>query len=270
MENMDKIMETLVAFATTYGIKMIGAVLTLVVGRFVAGWARTLVRKALSKTSADQAIQTFLASLVFYLVIVFTAISALAKFGVETASLVAVLGAAGFAVGFALQGSLSNIAAGIMLLVFRPYRIGDFVEAAGVLGTVKEMRLFTTIVNTPDNIRIIIPNSKLFGDTIKNFTAEDTRRVDMVVGIGYGSDIQKALEIMRGLLAADPRVLKDPATQIEVSELADSSVNFVVRPWTAKEDYWGVKFDFTRAVKEAFDRDGIEIPFPQLTVHKPE
>ena len=194
--------------------------------------------------------------------------SALGNFGVETASLVAVLGAAGFAVGFALQGSLSNFAAGVMLLVFRPFRIGDFVDAAGVSGVVRELRLFTTVLTTPDNIRVIVPNGKIFGDTIKNFTAEDLRRVDMVVGIGYGSPIDKAKRLMAELLAADPRVLKDPAPQIAVAELADSSVNLVVRPWCKKEDYWDLKFDFTHKVKESFDAQGIEIPFPQHVVHQ--
>jgi small conductance mechanosensitive channel len=269
MTTMEKIMETLVDFATTYGISVIGAILVLIIGRIVAGWARKLVRKMLKKTDVDQAIVSFLGSLVYYGIIIFAAVSALDKFGVETASLVAVLGAAGFAIGFALQGSLSNFAAGIMLLVFRPYKIGDVIDAAGVVGKVSEMRLFTTIVYTPDNIKIIIPNSKLFGDTIKNITAEDTRRVDMVVGIGYDSDIPKAMKIMQDLLEKDDRVLAEPATQIAVSELADCSVNFVVRPWCATGDYWGIKFDFNEAVKKAFDAEGIEIPFPQLVVHKP-
>ena len=262
--------QKLIDVAVDYGISILGAVAVLIVGRILAGFARKMVRKALSRTDVDQAIVSFLGSLAYYAVIIFAVIAALKKFGIETASLVAVLGAAGFAVGFALQGSLSNFAAGIMLLVFRPYKIGDVIDAAGVIGKVSEMKLFTTVVYTPDNIKIIIPNSKLFGDTIKNITAEDTRRVDMVVGIGYDSDIPKAMKIMQGLLEADPRVLKDPAPQIAVSELADCSVNFVVRPWAATGDYWGVKFDFNEAVKKAFDAEGIEIPFPQLVVHKPE
>ena len=262
--------QKLIDVAVDYGISILGAVAVLIVGRILAGFARKMVRKALSRTDVDQAIVSFLGSLAYYAVIIFAVIAALKKFGIETASLVAVLGAAGFAVGFALQGSLSNFAAGIMLLVFRPYKIGDVIDAAGVIGKVSEMKLFTTVVYTPDNIKIIIPNSKLFGDTIKNITAEDTRRVDMVVGIGYDSDIPKAMKIMQDLLDADPRVLKDPAPQIAVSELADCSVNFVVRPWAATGDYWGVKFDFNEAVKKAFDAEGIEIPFPQLVVHKPE
>lgn len=265
----DQVMPMLIEFATTYGLRIIGAVLILIIGRIVAGWARKAVRKVMKKTNTDQAISAFLQSLVYYLVVIFAVLAALKKFGIETASLVAVLGAAGFAVGFALQGSLSNFAAGIMLLIFRPYKIGDYIDAAGVQGTVKDMRLFTTIINTPDNIRIIIPNGKIFGDTIKNITAEETRRVDMVVGIGYGSDISKAMQIISDLLKSDDRVLAEPATQIAVGELADSSVNLLVRPWAKTGDYWGVKLDFTHKVKEAFDAQGIEIPFPQLTVHKP-
>jgi len=272
MENVqvDQLWDTLTGFAMTYGLKVIGAIIVLIVGRIVAGWARKFARKALGKADTDEAIVSFVASLVYFLVMAFTWIAVLQNFGVQTASLVAVLGAVGFAVGFALQGSLSNFAAGIMLLVFRPYKIGDVVEVAGVLGKVKGMHLFTTVINTPDNIRIMVPNGKIFGDTIKNISAEETRRVDMVVGIGYSSDIGRAMEVMKGLLDADTRVLKDPAIQIAVSELADSSVNFVVRPWAAAADYWDVKFDFTRNVKEAFDKEGIEIPFPQTVVHKPE
>ena len=268
--NVDKIWEALTQFAMVYGLRVIGAVLVLIVGRIVAGWARKLTRKALAKTDTDQAIVSFAVSLVYFLVMAFTWIAVLKNFGIETASLVAVMGAAGFAVGFALQGSLSNFAAGVMLLVFRPYKIGDFVEVAGVTGKVMAMQLFTTIINTPDNIRIMVPNGKIFGDTIKKITAEDTRRVDMVVGIGYGSDIGKAMAVIKGLLEADSRVLKEPETQIAVGELADCSVNLLVRPWCATDDYWGVKLDFTRSVKEAFDREGIEIPFPQMVVHKPE
>ncbi len=265
-----EVMDLLVAFATTYGLKVIGAVITLIVGRIVAGWARRAVRRGLERARIDKAIVTFVGSLAYYLVLIFTVMSALRKFGVETASIMAVLGAAGFAVGFALQGSLSNFASGVMLLVFRPFRIGDVIEAAGVVGKVVEMRMFTTILRTGDNVRLIVPNSKIFGDTIRNITAEPVRRVDMTVGIGYGSPVERALEIITGLLREDPRVLDDPAPQVAVGELADSSVNILVRPWAKTEDYWGVKLDFLRNVKDAFDREGIEIPFPQLVVHKPE
>jgi small conductance mechanosensitive channel len=191
----------------------------------------------------------------------------LAKFGFQTASLVAVLGAAGLAVGFALQGSLANFAAGVLILVFRPYRVGNFIDVAGVAGIVKEIQLFTTELATPDNVKILVPNGKIYGDIIKNFSANDTRRVDLVIGIGYGSSIQKALEVVTKLIKKETRILSDLAPQIAVSELADSSVNLVVRPWVKKDDYWPLKFYLTQNIKEAFDRNGIEIPFPQRAVH---
>ncbi len=265
-----EVMDMLVAFATTYGLRVIGAVITLIVGRILAGWARRAARKGLERANVDPGIVTFVGSLVYYLVLIFAVLSALKKFGVETASLMAVLGAAGFAVGFALQGSLSNFAAGVMLLLFRPFRVGDVIDAAGVLGKVVELRMFTTVLLTPDNIRVIVPNSKIFGDTIRNITAEPVRRVDMTVGIGYGSSIEKAMAVIGDLLKSDPRVLDDPAPQVAVGELADSSVNILVRPWCKTEDYWGVLLDFQKNVKEAFDREGVEIPFPQLVVHKPD
>lgn len=266
---MENTIDTLIAFVTSYGIRVIGAILILILGRIVAGSARKLLRKALSARNVDPVIVSFVGSLTYFLILTFAALAALDKFGVETASLIAVFGAAGFAIGFALQGSLSNFAAGVMLLIFRPFRIGDYVEAGGASGTVKEMRLFTTIIMTPDNVKIMIPNGKIFGDTIKNVTAEKTRRVDLVVGISYGSSIEKAMEILSELLKADPRVLDDPAPQIAVAELADSSVNLIVRPWVHTADYWGVKLDLTYQIKKAFDRQDIEIPFPQMVIHKP-
>lgn len=265
---MENVMDKIVEFATTYGIKVIGAILLLLAGRIVAGWVRKGVRKALGRGNTDPAIISFASGMAYYLVLIFTVLAALGSFGVETASLVAVLGAAGFAIGFALQGSLSHFAAGVMLLIFRPYRIGDYIEAGGASGTVKEMGILTTVLHTPDNIKILVPNGKVFGDTIKNVTANETRRIDLVIGISYGSSIQKAQEIMAKILADDPRVLKDPAVQIAVAELADSSVNMIVRPWVKTSDYWGVRLDVTRKIKEEFDAQGIEIPFPQVVMHQ--
>jgi len=264
---MENIMDSLLLFATTYGIKVVGAIVVLIIGRFVAGLMRGFVKKSLNSRGTDPAIAGFTSSMVYYLIIIFTVMAVMKNVGIETASLVAVLGAAGFAVGFALQGSLSNFAAGVLLLIFRPYKIGDFVDVAGVAGTVKDMGIFTTTLNSPDNIRILVPNGKVFGDTIKNITAEDTRRIDLVIGIGYGSSIEKAQQVLAKLIAADNRILRDPAPQIAVSELADSSVNLVVRPWVKTSDYWGVRLDLMREIKEAFDKDGIEIPFPQRVVH---
>jgi len=264
---MENAVETLIAFATTYGLKVIGAILVLIIGRMVAGFVRKGIRKAMARTNTDKAVASFVSSLVYYLVLVVAVLAALKNFGIETASFIAVLGAVGFAIGFALQGSLSNFAAGVLLLVFKPYKIGDYVEAGGVAGTVRDMGMFSSILTTPDNVRVIVPNGKIFGDVIKNYAGEDTRRVDMVIGIGYDSSITKATEIMFDLMKADERVLSDPAPVIAVAELADSSVNLVVRPWVKKEDYWGVKFDLTQKIKETFDESGIEIPFPQRVVH---
>lgn len=264
---MDNILQTLYDFAVTYGIRVVGAILILIIGRIVAGVMRKGVMRGFGSAKVDQTLAMFFGRLVYILVMVFAVLAALSKFGVQTASFVAVLGAAGFAIGFAMQGSLSNFAAGVMLLVFRPFKVGDYVEAGGAAGSVKEIALFTTTLATPDNVMIIVGNSGIFGGVIKNYSAYDTRRCDLAIGIGYTSDIQKAIEIMDGLIKADNRVLGDPAHQIAVSELADSSVNFVVRMWCNKADYWGLKFDMTRAVKEAFDANDIEIPFPQRTVH---
>jgi small conductance mechanosensitive channel len=221
----------------------------------------------LTKAKTEPPIVSFVGSLTYILILTFAILAALAKFGIQTASFVAILAAAGFAIGFALQASLANFAAGVLILVLRPFRAGDYIDGAGVAGTVKEIQLFTTVLDTPDNIKIMVPNGKLFGDVIKNISAYDTRRVDLVIGIGYGSDIQKALEVILGLIKQDTRILADPEPQVAVSELADSSVNFVVRPWVKKEDYWSVRFDLIRAIKEAFDKNDIEIPFPQSTVH---
>jgi len=264
---MENIGDQLLVFITTYGIKIIGAILILVLGRIAAGLGRKIVKRALEKSKTEPAIVSFVGSLTYFLILIFAVLATLAKFGIQTASFVAILGAAGLAIGFALQGSLANFAAGVLILVLRPFRIDDFIMGAGVAGTVKRIQLFTTELATPDNIKVMVPNSKLFGDVIKNISAYDTRRVDLVIGIGYSSDIQKAYDVMMDIITKDSRILSDPPPQIAVSELADSSVNFVVRPWVKKEDYWPVKFDLTRNIKEAFDKNNIEIPFPQQDVH---
>jgi small conductance mechanosensitive channel len=264
---MDTAGQQIVFFVTTYGIKIIGAIVILVLGRIAAGIGRSIVGRVLEKARSDPAIISFVRHLTYILILVFAVLAALAKFGIQTASFVAVLGAAGFAVGFALQGSLANFAAGVLILVLRPFKLGDYIMGAGQAGTVKAISLFTTELSTPDNVKILVPNGKLFGDVITNWSVYDTRRVDLVVGIGYDSDIQKAYEVIDGLIKDDNRILTDPAPQIAVSELADSSVNFVVRPWVNRADYWNAKFDLTRKIKEAFDANGIEIPFPQRVVH---
>ena len=264
---MENAMQTVSDFAVAYGIKIVGAIAILIVGRIIASIVGRAMGKACAKSNVDETLAAFFSRFASIAIMLFAVLAALAKFGVQTASFVAVLGAAGFAVGFAMQGSLSNFAAGVMILVFRPFKIGDFIDAGGSAGSIKEIGLFATTMATPDNVKVIVPNGAIFGGTIKNFAGYDTRRVDLVVGIGHSSDIDRARDILEGLIKADERVFADPAHQIAVSELADSSVNFVVRMWSKGSDYWGVKFDMTERIKKAFDENDIEIPFPQQVVH---
>ncbi|WP_461517329.1 mechanosensitive ion channel family protein [Porticoccus sp.] len=260
-------METAGNFILYYGFKILMAVVILIAGKYLAKWLSQTVGSLLKKREMDEAIQHFVAALVYYALLVFVGIAALGQLGIHTASFVAVIGAAGLAVGLALQGSLSNFAAGVLILIFKPFQLGDFVEVAGVAGVVSKILVFTTELNTGDNKRVIIPNGQVMGGTITNFSANDTRRVDLIFGISYGDDIDKAKRLLEEVVNADERVLKDPAPTIAVVELADSSVNFVVRPWVNKADYWGVYFGVTESVKKRFDQEGVSIPFPQTDVH---
>jgi small conductance mechanosensitive channel len=264
---MDARLDELVKLGMSYGLQVLGAIAILLIGRIAAGLVRRVVRRVMTKAEADSSLIGFVTRLVYILIIVFAMVAALAKFGIETASFVAILGAASFAIGFALQGSLSNFAAGVMILVFRPFRVGDYVEGGGVAGSVKEILLFNTILATPDNVKILVPNSRMYGDVIRNYSVYDTRRVDLLIGIGYGSSIGAAIESLTGLIKADSRIMTDPESKIVVSELAESSVNLILRVWVARANYWGVKCDLTRAIKEDFDKRGIEIPYPQQVVH---
>jgi len=250
-----------------WGIRVVAAIAILILGYIAARIVRRTTDKAMQKAEVDPSIISFVRHLVFALVMVFTLLAVLSKFGIQTTSIIAVLGAGSLAIGLALQGSLSDFAAGVMILLFRPFRVGHYIDAGGTAGSVKEIQLFATILNTPDNVRIIVPNSKVMGAIIKNYSAEDIRRVDLVWGIGYSSSIADTIKLIQELLEEDDRVLEDPAPQIAVAELADSSVNFVVRPWVKAPDYWSLKFDLTRRFKEACDTHGIEIPFPQQSVH---
>ncbi|MBN1758286.1 MAG: mechanosensitive ion channel [Chitinispirillaceae bacterium] len=254
-------------FATSYGMKIVGAVLILIAGRIVAGIVRTVAKKAAKKTKADTTITVFLGNIAYILVMVFAVIAAVNRLGVQTTSFVAILGAAGLAVGLAFQGSLSNFASGFLMVIFRPFKVGDYVQAGGVAGTVKEIHVFTTTLTTPDNIRIIVPNSKITGDNITNYTAEEKRRIDLTVGVSYGDDLDKVTKVLKDVVTGFPGVLADPEPQIAVSEMADSSVNFVVRPWSKTGDYWTVRFGVTEAIKKRLDKEGISIPFPQQDVH---
>lgn len=265
--NAEGLVQSLVTIVSTWGLQVLGALAVLIVGRIVAGWLRRLTRRALERAELEPVLIPFLASGVYYVALAAVLIAVLGLFGIETTSLVAVLGAAGLAVGLALQGTLSNFSAGVMLLVFRPFKTGDYVEAGGEAGTVREIGVFSTVLHTPDNVRITIPNSAVFGQTIKNYAANDTRRNDLVIGISYDDDIERAIETIRGVLAADARVLEEPKAVVAVAELADSSVNLVVRPWCAGSDYWGLRFDLTRKLKEELEAAGCSIPYPQQDVH---
>jgi len=249
------------------GLKIVGAIVILLIGRLISGVVRNGVRKVMHARGMDPSLTGFVASLAYFALMTFTVIATVGQFGVQTASFVAILGAAGFAIGMALQGTLANFASGVMILLFRPFTTGDVIEAAGIKGQVVDIAIFSTTINTPDNIRITVPNGQLYGGIIKNFNGYDTRRVDMVMGIGYGSDIDQAMAILADLCAKDSRILKDPEVTIAVSELADSSVNIVVRPWVNSTDYWGVFFDMQKNTKQAFDAAGIDIPYPQTVVH---
>ncbi len=259
----DQIIEKLVSF----GISVLAALVILIVGLWIAKKVKGLFKDVLIKKGVDATLVGFFASMLYGAIAVFVAIAAIGKLGVQTTSFAAVIAAAGLAIGLALQGSLSNFASGVLLILFKPFVSGNFIKAGGEAGTVVEVGLLTTELKTPDNIKIIMPNSSIMGGSITNVSAHPTRRVDMVVGVGYGDDLNKAKKIMEELLNADERVLKDPAFTIAVSNLGDSSVDFVVRPWVNAADYWAVKFDFTKAVKEAFDAQGVSIPFPQRDIH---
>ena len=250
-----------------YGLKLLAALVVFVVGRWIAKGLTRLVERLMGRSNVDPTLIKFTASVTYIALITFVILAALGQLGIQTTSFIAVLGAAGLAIGLALQGSLANFAAGFLMILFRPFKVGDVIEGAGTVGTVAEIQIFTTKVMTPDNKTVIIPNAKLTGDNIVNYTVEGTRRVDMVFGIGYGDDIDKARQIITDVLANDERILKDRGTTIAVSELADNSVNFVVRPWAKADDYWNVYFDATENVKKAFDAEGISIPFPQRDVH---
>lgn len=250
-----------------YGMKLVVAIVIFLIGRWVAKLLSSLVRNILTKRQMDVTVTGFIGNIVSTLVMIVTLIAVLGKLGVETASLVAVLGAAGLAVGLALQGSLSNFASGVLLVTFRPCRAGDYIEAAGVAGTVQEINIFSTTLLTPDNKRITCPNSSIMNDVIVNFSAMDTRRVDLVIGVAYHSDLQEVKAALSKAVSENSLVLAEPAPTIEVSALADSSINFVVRPWVNSADYWTAYFGLHAAIKVELDKAGISIPFPQMDVH---
>jgi small conductance mechanosensitive channel len=263
----EEVWTTLQTTGVEFGINIVTAIVVFFVGKWVVNLVVSGLMKAMEKGELDITLRRFIGNFARMLLMLFVIIAAINQLGVQTASLIALLGAAGLAVGLALQGSLSNFAAGVLIVLFRPYKVGDWIEGGGISGAVEEVQILTTVLKTGDNKRIIVPNSQIMGTTITNYSANETRRVDLVVGVSYSDDIDKVRKELQDLVAADDRILDDPAVTIAVSELADSSVNFVVRPWVKTADYWRVYFDLTEAIKKRFDEAGISIPFPQQDVY---
>lgn len=261
------LMEKAMTLGFEWGVRIAGFLLILIIGMWLAKIIKKSVVKAMGKKEVDPTLTKFLSSLIHVGLQAFIIVAALGHLNVSTASFVTIIGAAGLAVGLALQGSLANFASGVLMIIFKPISLGDFVEAGGVMGVVEEIGIFTTVMKSPDNKKIIVPNAQVMGGTITNFNANKIRRVDLVAGISYDDDIDKAKSVINEILAADERVLKDPAPTVAVVEMADSSVNLVVRPWCTGENYWGVYFGTTEAIKKRFDEADITIPFPQRDVH---
>lgn len=250
-----------------YSGKIIAALLIFIIGRWLANRISTMFSKLLEKNKVELTLVSFLKNIVYYALLIAVLIASLNQLGVNTTSFLTVVGAAGLAIGLALKDSLSNFSSGVMLILFRPFKIGDFITAAGVSGTVKQITIFNTEMATPDNQKVIVPNSSIMGGVITNVTANPTRRIDLVAGVSYADDIGTARKVLEKIIADESRILAEPAPTIALSELADSSVNFVVRPWVKAEDYWSVRFAITEQIKLAFDAAGLNIPYPQQDVH---
>ena len=262
-----QLLEMLQTKGIDFGINVVIALAIFYLGKMVISLVVRGIRKVMQRQEVDKTLETFVCNLVRMVLLVIVIIAAIGQLGIQTTSFIAIFGAAGLAVGLALQGSLSNFAAGVLIVLFRPYRVGDFIEAAGISGVVEQVQILATILKTGDNKQIIVPNGQIMDSIITNYSANDKRRVDMVVGVSYDDDLDKVRSTIEELIAAEERVLEEPACTIAVSALADSSVNFVVRPWVKTADYWGVMFDLTEAIKKRFDKEGISFPFPQQDVH---
>lgn len=267
---MEQILIKVQELAAVYGLKLIAAIAIFIIGRWAAKIVRRVIERLMEKSKMEATVSGFLGNITYFALLAFVIIAVLSQLGIQTTSFIAVLGAAGLAIGLALQGSLANFAAGFLMIIFRPFKVGDFIEGAGVSGVVEEIQIFSTRLRTNDNKTIIVPNSKLSGDNIVNYSAKDTRRVDLVVGVSYGDDLAKVKSVLSEIIASDTRILSDPAPLVAVSALADSSVNLVVRVWVNSGDYWPVTFDTTEAVKLRFDAEGISIPYPQRDLHMVE
>jgi len=250
-----------------YGMNIISAILTLVIGLFVARLISGGLHKVLSKRKLDSTIADFVSHMLRYVIIAFVVIAALSRIGVQTTSFIALLGAAGLAVGLALQGSLSNFASGVLIIALRPFKAGEYIEAAGIAGSVESVQIFATTLTTPDNKFVVVPNSAILGGNIVNYSRKPSRRIDLTIGVSYAADLAKTKAVLEKIVTDNESVLKSPAPQIAVAELGDSSVNLVVRPWVKSELYWNVRFQLMEAIKNGLDDAGIEIPFPQMDIH---
>ncbi len=267
MENYQVYLDQGIGLIMVYGPKLILAMITLVVGLWVIKSLTKTSSKLMKKSEMDESLHTFLSSIVSIILKVLLVISVMGMVGIEMTSFIAIMGAAGLAVGMALSGTLQNFAGGVMILIFKPYKVGDFIDAQGYMGVVKEIQIFNTILLTTDNKRVIIPNAPISSGTMVNYSAESERRIDFTFGIGYNDDIDKAKEVLMSIIKADKRILQNPAPFIGLSELADSSVNFATRVWVKSEDYWDVFFAMNETVKKEFDKQNISIPYPQTDVH---
>jgi small conductance mechanosensitive channel len=250
-----------------FGLKIVAAILIFVIGRWVAKLIQKILQKTMERAKVDHAIVGFTSSLVYMALMVFVVLAALGQVGIQTTSFIAVLGAAGLAVGLALQGSLANFAAGVLIILFRPFKTGDFIEGAGITGVVKTIHIFTTTLTSPDNKRVIVPNAKMMGDNIINYSAEGTRRLDLTASISYGDSIDTAKKALMDEITKDPRVLKEPAPLVGVLAMSDSSIDLAVRPWVNVADYWPAFFALNEAIKKRIEAEGLTIPFPQRDVH---
>lgn len=259
--------EIIMQYATTYGVNILAALVILLIGLWAARLVRHIIHKVMDKRSIDPLIISFVSTVLHVLLIAFVLIAAISKLGVQTTSLIAVLGAAGLAVALALQSSLSNIASGVIIITLRPFKVGDYVEAGSSAGIIESIQLFYTRMRSPDNKELMIPNSEITSSVITNYNARSERRCDMVFGVSYDADLDKTRRTIQELLDQDERVLDEPAPEIVIGELTDSSVNFWVRPWVKTEDLWAFKWEYTEAVKKRFDKEGITIPFPQRDIH---
>jgi len=259
--------ESVLKVVQIYGVRILVALIIFFIGRWIAGLVKSLIIKSADQKKMDPTVSRFLATIAYAILLVFVVLAALAHLKIQTASLIAVFAAAGFAIGLALQGGLANFAAGVLIIMFRPFKKGDFVEAGGTTGSIDQVEIFNTIMTTPDNKKIIVPNSNIMGNNITNYSAHEQRRLDLVVGVSYGDELDKVKSVLQDILANEDRLLTEPTPTIGVSELADSSVNLAVRPWVKTGDYWPVRFDLIETIKKRFDQEGISIPFPQQDVH---